>query len=298
MRRRPYALLLLLVPAVVAWVGAARGDLELLFLAGTAALLAGGFAVAMPGARVWRVAVVTLSFATVPAAAAVPLGRLAEQRRPALHFIGWSLRFPTASTARVYRIHGDDRFLATVRAWGMGGYRTLRELEVGMRASQAPVYLQADRDVPWRHVGLMLRLASDAGRERIWLAVRRPDDEWPHYWLPVSLVAPPSAVTVRIEPAAFETMLVGWMRREIHYATEASFRFRERETRAVADLGSWLGDDRPGRIEADDAAPYWAVVAAIDQLRLAGGRSIDLGPLPKPTPDEWKASRLPYPTQR
>ena len=249
-------------------------------IAGTAAVLAGGVALAMPGARVWRVVVVTLSFATVPAAAAVPLGRLAEQQPPAQHFIGWTLRYPTASTARVYRVHGDDRFLATVRAWGTGRSRTLRELELGMRSSHGPVHLQADRDVPWRHVGLVLRLASDAGRSRVWLAVRRPDDEWPHYWLPVSLAAPPSESTVRVEPAAFGTMLVGWMRREVHYATEASFRFRERETRAVADLGSWWRDDRPGRIEADDAAPYWAVVAAIDQLRLAGGRSIDLGPLP------------------
>ena len=299
MRRRA-GIPLLLVPAAVAWFGAARGDVELLFLAGTAALLAGGVALAMPGARVWRVAVVTLSFATVPAAAAVPLGRLAEQRRADPPYIGWCLRLPTASTARVYRVHGDQGYFATVRRMGVAWVPTLRDLEGEMRSSKGPVYLLADRDVPWRHVALVLRLASDAGRSQVWLAVRRPDDEWPLYWLPVPLAAHPSGSAVQIEPAAFKRVTLGWSwsKREVRYAAEAAFRFRQRETRAVAELGRWFRDEKPERIEADDAAPYWAVVAAIDQLRLAGGRTIDLGPLPEPTPEEWKTGNLPYPTQR
>ncbi|MHC4493927.1 MAG: ExbD/TolR family protein, partial [Planctomycetota bacterium] len=267
MRRRA-GLLLPLIPAAVAWVGAASGDKELLFLAGTAALLAGGFAVARPGARVWRVAVVTLSFATVPAAAAVSLGKLAE-RRPDPPSGGWFVRsFPTASTARAYRVRGKGRLFFRIIRAGIGCPMTLRDLEREMRPPERPVHLLADRDVPWRHVGLVLGLASRAGREHVWLAVRRPDDEWPLYWLPVLLAAHPSGSTVQIEPSAFETVTLGWRNREVRCATEASFRFRERETRSVAELGRWFREDRPGRIEADDAAPYWAVVAVIDQLRL------------------------------
>lgn len=297
---RPYVLPPLLIPAAVAWVGAARGDLVMLFLAGTGAVLAGGVAVTLRGAHLTRIAVVTISFATVPAAAAVPLARLAERQRPVPPYTGWRLRLPAASTARVYRIHGDRGCFATVRRTGLAWLWTLRDLERQVRTSREPVYLLADRDVPWRHVGLVLGLARSNGRKQVWLAVGRPDEEWPLYWLPLSLVAKPPGGAVRIKPATFRSATRGgrWDRREVRYAAEAVFRFRDRETRAVAELERWFRDERPGRFAAEDAAPYWAVVAAIDRLHRAGGRTVNLGALPEPTPEEWDTPQLPYPSQR
>jgi len=313
-------LVVALIAAGLAWGLAGSDDFGLAFHLGLIALAGGTASLALPGLGRLRLVCALLALSTLPATAAIRMWRIAGSFEPYAIWLTQkdlsNLGLPVAPDGtfdprfppkRVVNLTADGYILMR------GELRRLGELRGVIAAGgEAPIMLRADYTTPWLHFSWLLDAAREAGasevrltaakyvRGRLWREDRSQirgemaAGDWPEVELLLPLRGAIGGTRLYLAVEAREAR-ERWPRPEFEFPVKVRYELDGRVTTDLDQLGSWMRDGPPARLEAEFDVPLMFVATVLNELVRVGrpmpalvtprepmARELDVEPLPWP----------------